>query len=159
MPRFTQTFSEIQNILNKSGNFELIESITLTQDVAEISRTAEPGGASYNFAKMFIKIQTPATTTQDKFYRITVNGHLVGLANGTDTTKKVFDCILVDSSNGRTFCDIAYAHNAIGNNPQVTRMPASWGYYADSAITSLNMKINEQNIPSGTAIEIYAIRA
>ena len=139
-------------------DFRLIESITLTEDVTTFSRTQEPDTTPYNFKKLFVKITTPATTTQDKFYRITINGHLVGLANGTDTSKKVYDCSLRDASNGRIFCDRAYAHNAIGNNPQVTRMPASWGYYAVTSINSLSLTINEQDIPTGTAIDIYAVK-
>lgn len=68
-------------------SFELIEEITLTEDVAEISRTKTPLGDNYAFRDMVIIIEfAPNDADSSSNVQVDVNGIRFGASNGGNAT-------------------------------------------------------------------------
>lgn len=114
--------------------YELIEEITLTEKVTQISRNAEPNGTAYHFRKMYVNIVTPQAEENGSIYSI-FNNTLIGLA---------FNSIKSQSSEG----GIAqiYAHVANG-------FLDGYGVGAPNVSTSSNLirYVTRSNTPSGIA--------
>lgn len=146
----------LENVLAerlKEPQFELIEEIVLTEDVASIYRNAEPNGTPYNFTKVLIGIDN-ADATFDINVALKENGNEIIILDGVPSK---YQRLLYDVSNG-----IGIGFQWAGNtNAQWTRgslygqilMPLA------SKITGLRAYGESQSvIPSGTNIKIYGIR-
>ena len=139
--------------------YELIEEITLTEKVTQISRDAEPDGTAYHFRKMYVSIITPQAEENGAIYSL-FNNILVGLA---------FNSIKSQSEGG--IAQI-YAHVANGcldgygvGAPNLSTSSNLIKYVTPQnipfGITAINsMRILATvNIPINTNIKIYGVRA
>ena len=152
------------NITNALGKYELIESITVSDDTTTvIERTQEPDGTAYNFRKMIIKAAVAQASVASAQFS-TVIGASVASAwsnNATSTTGTIYITQWLEVKNGifnvRT-------HNGTTNSGYNT---TDYGGSYSEAITSMEslirirMRLNSGALafPSGTKIDIYAVRS
>lgn len=149
-----KTLEEIVN-----SEYELIEEITLTEDVARITRTQTPQGVNYDFNDIRIYAQTP-TASSDGILDVSIN----------DVN---FFCRIgrfYDSTVRYSICDIkidgGYAYNLTFSNNVITSTnnlgfgnPTIVGYTTPiNSINKLSLSVSygPQVITSGTNIKIYA---
>ena len=146
------------------GNYELIESITVSDDATTvIERTAEPDGTAYNFKKMIIKAAVAqASVASAQFSTIIGNGVASGWSNNaTSTSGTMYITQWLEVKNGifnvRT-------HNGTTNSGYNTTDYGGSYYEAIvsmDALTRIRMRLNSGALafPSGTKIDIYAVRS
>lgn len=138
--------------------FELIETITLTEDTSIIERTTEPDTTPYNFESVIITAEM-AQSDNNRNMRISINNDGISFAiyrarvtNSTSYSiaKILKKANLIDFSS-------AYSTTASGiSNPVVLCTP----YMVNAVnITSITMTMLADVIPTGSVIKIYAVRA
>lgn len=162
----------LENVLNermKEPQFELIEEITLTEDVAQIERSAEPNGTPYNFKKMVVAFAlTPTQSTGNLFVTLrnrqgeSMGGLLV--SNGFRQGTNAYSQINLHADNGLLHME-SYATSSndvatTGTNvaKQVYfRIPP----YMVNSIESVSFVGNGTTriFSAGSRIQIYGIRA
>ena len=138
------------------GQYELIEEITLTEDVTQISRTSEPDGNAYNFKKLFIDYKGEKTMS-----RVRALGNYK-YGNGTFT----FNCyIATNHTVGYIEIDASDVLKYYGAGGAAAAYTAPWCTTGSSAqiqkaesITSLIIE-GTQALYAGTVIHIYGVRA
>lgn len=140
--------------------FELIEEITLTEKVTQISRNAEPNGAAYHFRKMYISIITPRAEEDGAIYSM-FNDTLIGLAMNSITSKLSeggIAQIYVHVDNG--FLD-GYGVGAGNQSTSSNLMRYVTQRNTPSGIAAIDsVKIQATvDIPINTNIKIYGVRA
>lgn len=141
-------------------NWELIETITLTDAVNAISKTAEPDGTPYCFAKMFIRTTVPKQTANESL-RFHVNQYYAGgIKNGISASWDAYSTfeIMPYKSNGG--CRISRAllsqnTNSFSNVVSLDNCTVEIGM----PYTWLKILVNSGEIPIGTQIEIWGVRA
>lgn len=140
--------------------YELIEGITLTEKVKQISRTAEPNGTAYHFRKMYVSITTPQAEEDGVIYS-SFNSILIGLA---------VNCIqsqLTEGGIAQIYANVADGFldgYGVGAGNQGTA--SNLNRYITSSNTPFNISaINSMdilatvNMPINTKIKIYGVRA
>lgn len=165
-----QTMRERINAEKSKGVYELIETITLTEDTASVVRTQEPDGTPYAFKAIGVVVQAEVGSVNSG---IIVSGEYnstrlqSGFINGaiTDTIKRygyaqIYPDWGVWAAIGSTAVN--------GFNWTVTQMT---GYSPGQAFSvkesenpyctqvTLQVNISGATIPTGTIIQIYGVRA
>lgn len=143
--------------------YELIETITIEDEgISTITRNTEPNGKAYSFKDVFIKMKwNKSQTKQWLLFEISADGKK---ADGfRDLYQHTADGIVATSWIRTLSC---YGHRLfifserntnVGYAAYVTQMPIS---YLDSNKPIDAIKIQYQsNMPTGTIIEIYGVRA
>lgn len=145
------------------GNqFELIEEITLTEDTAVIERTTEPDTTPYNFKKLFVTIDTlNLTVSAITFYPI-VNGYSMGAitpAVNTSSTHQIkwFKAENIDGMLIPEYVSPA-AFNTFNSAALYTTVSEYFPKLNDN-VTSMKVNCTQGELPTGTIIKIYAVRA
>lgn len=140
--------------------YELIEEITLTEEVTQLIRNAEPNGTAYHFRNMYVNIITPQAKEEGVIYS-KFNNILIGLAMNSITSKVPEGGIAQ-----------IYAHVDDGfldgygvGTPNLTTSSSLVRYLTPlnvpsgiSAINSIKI-LATVNIPINTNIKIYGVRA
>lgn len=140
----------IHDYLNRK--YELIETITLTEDTAVIERTTEPDTTPYNFEKLILSITTPAVTANRNvyFYINDINYLRMPIIR----TSLIYSRIDIEIKNGILTNSAVYGTSiTVGSN-----------LYSNTMIRDVNnitkLEINCSDlIPADSVIEIYAVRA
>ena len=147
------------------GNYELIETITVSDDTtAAIERTAEPDGTAYNFKKIITKFAIPAVgESLNEHIATRVNGALfVWSYNVLSTSGPMYCWHHFSIENG---IYIQRAQNGI--NLSAAMVPDIGPSYYSSTVAANKPNISRVGIffsnnvvfPSGTKIDIYAVRS
>ena len=159
----------------KEGNYELIETITLTEDTSSIVRTAEPDGTTYNFERCKVLFRTPFKSS----------GFVNVFFEDTDdvNTRRSYLRLNDSSASGRIAYSAAEAYKCCGTW-KIRNHEYLVGYSTLNASNTCNIQEtgpsfyemipveNKETIqylkiignaswsmPSGTKITIYGIRA
>lgn len=140
--------------------YELIEEITLTEEVTQLIRNAEPNGTAYHFRNMYVNIITPQAKEGGVIYSM-FNNIPIGLAMNSITSQVPKGGIAQ-----------IYAHVDDGfldgygvGTPNLTTSSSFVRYLTPlnvpSGISAINnIKILATvNIPINTNIKIYGVRA
>ena len=138
------------------GRYELIEKITLTEDVTQISRAASPDGEAYNFKKLFIDYNGAKPMSRFRVQGTYKYGNNTFNYNCYIASNHAMGYIEIDASNilkyygaGGGAAGYTTQWCTTGNNAQIQK--------ADS-ITSLIIE-GTQALYAGTVINIYGVRA
>lgn len=149
----------IKNIdAQSSGNYELIETITLTEETTLIERTQEPDGTPYNFRDVFIEVGGGDTEVSGKFLKWTFwHGEESYSIFRNLTIFDNYKTLLRTITDGNLrFAELLISTKNYGN--------AAYAYQnnANYLLTNENIsKITTQHqtaMPIGTTIKIYAVR-
>ena len=149
------------------GNYELIESITVSDDTTTvIERTAEPDGTAYNFKKVIVKVAIPAQDTDGTNYFATrINDAFFVWSQNVISKTDGYFWQQIEIENG---IYVQKAQNPYIRHAEMTGFrSASYdsilaGIYdpALTVISEIKMYISKDHIiPSGTKIDIYAVRS
>ena len=134
--------------------FVLIEEITTVEEISVISRTKEPDETSYDFEK--IKILIKANTDTSIAANIYINNSYAWTGAAITTASETSRCVIdISIKNGMLSGKkiVSSSINAV-NNIQST--PQSNLLIADS-INKFEIAARSP-LPSGTVIQIYAVR-
>ena len=137
-------------------NAELIESITLTEEVKLITRTREPNGTIYNFKGYVINLYFPDTAGEFSllaYARQGVDNHLASIVKYQNWKKMKVRIELNANSGSWNSCLYSCNANGVAQN--------SFCGFNDLHFTSNSLSniLKLSGIfPSGTVVHIYAIR-
>lgn len=143
--------------LNKQ--YELIEEITLEEDVASFTRTADTNGNPYNFSGVRIHVVSAATSAaQSLIFQLGTESnawwmyHQQGSGLTTDTRHTYFKC---SNDNGHIdyFCVTSTTNSAANVLARANYLINTW-----QNITKITLSAGSTTIPAGTKIKIWAIR-
>lgn len=164
-----QTLTEEQKAqakqnLGMGGQYQLIEDITLSEDVTRFSRKADPEGVAYDFSAIRVLMYAPAyagaTSADQVIFSLSspktasMVYHQASNAVATNAKRTI-----LSARNQNGFVDYLVTVANGGNVGTVGLRPAilvePW-----QNISTLNMVTNpsSQVIPAGTRIVIYAVR-
>lgn len=158
MPTLTDTEKANARKRIGLGEFELIETITLSEDVASLTRSAEPNGNAYNFKKLKIIVTAPTVSTARTVY--------FGISSSWDwayyigactlfTTGNPNSAIIADVTSGMLDCRYFSANSNYNSGGQVS----SNGINQHSRfIDKIEHIVTYGTLPSGTVIKIYGVR-
>ena len=139
------------------GEYELIETITLTEDTSEIIRTQEPDGTAYKF-KAFIIMATGKTTKDNTFaYWMGNNGLTIALGRFSNTYN--YKTLLRGFMMGGFI--FAIGSDQAGYNVRTSQcIPAAIdkSAYPNGYIDYVNFS-TDSPMTVGTTIDLYGIRA
>lgn len=140
-----------------TGKYELIETIKTTEDLTEITRTAQPDGTPYNFQKILIDVNFPKMTATAwmKFY---VGSNGIGDTMGS-TSYATYYTVELEVENGFLYISYSYHTNSKSNasNKWVRAVPVPFNKNIDNLIISCGS--SGKYIPAGTTYKIYGVRA
>lgn len=158
-----QTFiskGTLENVLAerlKEPQFELIEEITLTEDVKTVTRNAEPNGTPYAFLRMHITLEVNNSPLNSAFY-IKANDVEVAYGGGASLNGTKLGYASIDY-NGGFITGVAYAStNQYSYFSPYTYLRTHMTKQVLPNIQKVDI-LSTANIPSGTVIKIYGIRA
>lgn len=136
--------------------YELIETITLTEDVAQISRTSEPDGKAYNFKKLFVDYNSAKSMSRVRAQGHCKYGNNTFNYNCYIVTSQTMGYIEVDAS------DVLKYYGAGGGAAGYTTQWCTTGNAAQiqkvDSITSLIIE-GTDSLYAGTVVKIYGVRA
>lgn len=169
------SFTEVQSLtpeqqqqakenLGMGGQYELIEDITLDEDVTSFSRTTDPNGVPYDFSaiKMYVKVPAYADISASK-------GRCIFSTKNAAKAYIVYEwCTMLGKTErwtafsarnegGLIECYTSAAES--GGSASLAMRPyhvvSAWENACQIAITTT---ANDVVIPAGTRIQIYAVR-
>lgn len=147
---------------NPAPGYELIETITLDEDTAGLTRTQEPDGTPYRFERMYMQLYAPTkggAANNCVFYYGNVECGAFWLG-GSTTDKSYRACEIRQDSGGwrTTWCDWN-TNVATVNSRQAAN---EWGRFPDKSIKDypyIDRVVHYGTLPAGTEIKIWAVRA
>ena len=155
----TESWVESKGYVTKESldkQYELIEKITLTEDVTQISRTSELDGKAYNFKKLFIDYKGEKTMSRFRVQGNYKYGNNTFNYNCYIVANHAMGYIEVDAS------DVLKYYGAGGGAGGYTVPWCTTGAYAQiqkaDSITSLIIE-GTSSLYAGTVINIYGVRA
>lgn len=136
--------------------YELIEEITLTENVDSIARTTDTQGNAYNFKAILIYAKFSANTDNSSI-RVYVNGFSDMVCNAQNIIGTSSKFAKIDISCNREVISANVIHSS---SPAGTAYVVSEPYFfvGHSAITGVEL-VATKGIPSGSNIKIYGARA
>lgn len=142
------------------GDYELIETITLTEDTAYIERTEEPDGTAYSFKNVFIKVKLLAGTASGSL-RVDFNGNQI-ISGGTQlvTSGVMYTTVTAEIKNGKFFGGIGggQASEYYSTYHYLQRYNETMTSYSDIHSIKLLIIGGTINLPAGSVFEIWAVR-
>ena len=148
--------------------YELIETITLEEDVTSVVRTQEPperGGTPYNFEQVVLRTTFPACSFSGNtsiFYNIknytkSIRAYFL-LPYSTTATKRGYNRIWCENGKYRNGWWTCVSNE--GEMATYYENPLVQGKYSkeDGNISKIEIT-NGSGIPAGTVIEIWGVRA
>ena len=150
----------------KSGAFELIEEITLTEDTANIERTTEPNGTPYNFSNAILEINAPVNATTKSIHLflneqtgLFIQTRLLGSTSyGSYTIVDLFQ-ICERIFGVCTYGVGSYANITAVNTTGFGLGVGSGGLSPQSVINKIRFVCAGSVFSVGTNIKIYGVRA
>lgn len=146
----------LENVLaDKIHNYELIEEITVTEDVSEILKTTSPNGTPYNFKAVTIEFSSEGVTGYSGKQLIEFNDGRVFKGNAEFMSDGRVSIIRGIYCGGLTFYDATW--NAPSTNNTTLNQN---GYSILPKTTTENVtKIHIRSaVKAGTVIKIYGIK-
>lgn len=140
--------------------YELIEEITLTEEVTQLIRNAEPNGTAYHFRNMYVNIITPQAKEEGVIYSKFTNIP-IGLAMNSITSQVPEGGIAqIYAPVDDGFLDgYGVGTPNLGTSSNFIRYLTPLNVPSGiSAINSINI-LATVNIPINTNIKIYGVRA
>lgn len=132
--------------------YELIETITTTEQINKLTLNTEPNGTPYNFKKLFMKYSLPQVTTRPWFtFRVGSDsfGEYMGHAD-----YKTYYCFETKVENGLICADFSYHTNGYINRSNV------WICMARNIRSMpIDSFVIQGDIPANTTFEIWGVRA
>lgn len=149
--------------LGLPGQYELIEDVTLEENVSSFSRNADPNGEAYDFSAVRILVSVPAYASAPSYNQMIISlssrktsSMIYHQANYAVATEQKKTFLLARNDSG--FADY-YAGVANGGNvANMTRRPYGLTPWGNIASVYLVMNPSGVVIPAGTRILIYAVR-
>lgn len=146
----------------KKDTYELIESIATEEECQQITRTAEPDGTVYAFTKCLLRVSIPATTSAAT---LTMNistsggawlaGYFKSAATRTDkTTYYLLEAYQADG----IWKDRSDCNNTYGSATMTVKSTDTESYSTIGKV-SISLSTTGVNLPVGTTIDIYGVRA
>lgn len=157
----------LENVLAEritEPQFELIEEITLDEDVPNIIRNAEPNGTPYNFKKVKLVIDTPVAMARTVFASIngkrSISNNVCRSNAFYNSSYTGYGCVDIDVTSGFVESDFYFSYGSLANASSVgaTRAPTAWRTVTD-VITEVTLGAYSANLVKDTNIKIYAVRA
>lgn len=159
-----------ENVEPKHGTYELIETITLTEDVVSIIRTQEPDGTPYKFKAIGVVVSAEIGSVNcginmlANYNATRLNTSFINGAISTSVKKYGYTQIYPDfgvwtaigatSVNGFGWT----VTQMTGYSPmQAFAVKESENPYCTQVVMQVNMP--DATIPAGTVISIYGVRA
>lgn len=140
--------------------YELIEEITLTEEVTQLIRNAEPNGTAYHFRNMYVNIITPQAKEGGVIYS-KFNNIIIGLAMNSITSQVPEGGIAqIYAHVDDGFLD-GYGVGAANKTTSSSLIRYLTPLNVPSGISAINsiMILATVNIPINTNIKIYGVRA
>lgn len=146
------------------GNYELIESITVSDDTTTvIERTQEPDGTAYDFKKVIVKYAIPQQAASTSNYLATRfnNQFFVWSQSPISSSGKTYCWHQVWIENGLYRQLVVNA--SIYGGSMATLVGPSYDAVKNTASASISriqpFISGDRAFPSGTKIDIYAVRS
>ena len=141
--------------------YELIETITLTEDTVRIDRTAEPDGTPYKFQAVQVYGKNVGVTAEKYAYGAYANNYIVGVSGYLRALNNNYFCAAIINENGLWFRRFACQSDDAWSSKQYpyighTRVSVEdYPYITELTIRQLN------GVPTtaGSIIEIWGVRA
>ena len=147
----------------KENKWELIETITLTEDVKAIERTVEPDGTPYNFIKMAVRsvMESGVAASAAVNYRFNNSMGLILTGVAHLNTAKQYSFMYAEVENGRF-----NGYTGTGKTNQYEPLSITGNSYyrflfSCDKFTAINLSTPVTNavFPADSVIEIYGVRA
>ena len=155
------TSAEKTKLAGLGKGYELIETVTLTEAVSELSRDKEPDNTAYDFRKLALQVSgrnVSSSATDTIYINGTANKNGSGRWARTSTAANAGTRFIADCSDGiLNSLSLAYASNGVNTyysysgGDNVNGLPCS-------AITSFKIVCSGESLNSGATIKIYAVR-
>lgn len=165
---FTAAETEIDALATEKP-FELIETVTLTEDTVDVERSAEPNLTPYRFKKLRVEIAGDAYGGNPLAIGMCVNYTQAGYESpdciirrnvGSSTKNLIF--ITAYCENNNIFGEMIPGTGTTVNNPGSNAIYKACFYKTGSEINSLSISAynNTSYVPlkAGTKIKIYGVR-
>lgn len=138
------------------GDYELIETISLTDEVSEIIRNTDTLGNQYSLKNLLLFVSADATTLRMKI-RIEINGVYVIDTDSIGDNAYVFNNICRFSINNGILSTFLFGYRGSIQN----RSPIYSSIYGMTALldTIKSVKLIIKNPIEGATIKIYGVRA
>lgn len=143
------------------GDYELVESFVTTEELASVSRTQWPDGASYNFKAMLIKMKIPAGNGTG-LINVSYNNNWTTLVrssiNSIASTPR-WGWSKAKWEHGLWVCQFSSGSSEFAQS--VYQMAGFQETLSHLPITRINISAPTKDIliPAGTEIRIYGVRA
>lgn len=146
----------------REGEYELIETIVLEEDVARLTRTQKPDGTVYALKKLAVQLQGTTSTGTDAWANIYApsGDKLLTSAKLSGTNANFYTTLSCAIENGRI------VSNATGPGQGVTNslghamfLTAAKAGYAAKVIDGFRLVLSNASFVAGTTIEIWGVRA
>lgn len=143
------------------GNYELIEEITLTEDVKSVFRTAEPNGESYKFKSIYFVLEIPAGVSHANTWWFIKNGSNIlaypnrGIIDRTSVS--YYQCGAIREKGLITgwFDSVNSVSVKEGGVTQIYKNPS---IFTDLPITDIEIRASDTFV-SGEIFRIFGVRA
>lgn len=142
------------------GDYQLIEEITLTEDVKIVSRTAEPNGESYKFKSIYFELEIPAGVSHANTWWYIKNGsNILAYPNRAITNRtsvSYYQCGAIREKGLITgwFDSINSTSTKDGGVSQIYKNPS---IFTDLPITDIQIRASDTFV-SGEIFRIYGVR-
>lgn len=149
--------AKVQRLGGQTGDFELIESVTLDADAASFVRTEEPDGTPYAFKCLLVLVTfQPRSTSSDYFVFCgsSVNDRVCYLPSISAVN---YAAVMMEIRGGRLFVT-AMNSPYKGNNSSSYLTPNANGWIAKDAVDYIRIQNTSYDLMAGTVIEIYGVR-
>lgn len=153
----------VEQVKNAMPEYQLIESITISEGVTQIERTQTPEGEAYNFDSLYIKIQIePSDTTTELRGRMYFDNSETGYSywwfDGGITTSQRFMSIEYFKRFGRFVIERVVPSSLWGYIQQYPKDAMSITDAKDKKITKVNIYAQTGNIPINSVIQIWGAK-
>ena len=142
--------------------YELIESIVTTEECQQVTRTAEPDGTAYAFTKCLIRVVIPATTAAATVsMNISTSGGawLAGYYKSSATrTNGTTNYLLEAYQSDGIWKDRSDCGNTYSSATMTVKNISDQSYKSIGKVV-VSLSTAGVNLPVGTKIEIYGVRA
>ena len=145
-----------------NGIYELIETITLTEETAQVLRTAEPNGTPYNFKKLKIFSKVACASAQGGInFWAADNCLITGRSYLNPTNDAMYGTTYLEVDHGMFKGTGSFGHNSQYNTIGMDSAPYIRGSVFINAIEMLKLTTDNASIliPSGSTFTIYGVRA
>ena len=154
----------VSKAAEREGTYELIETITLTEDTEKVERGRTPDGVAYGFDNVVVMIELPAGTYEANAYyaQIYFGATFISLYHETtpSATAKKRASFQFETRNGKINAySIGFSTVAASGNTLYTQggeMKGNADFHFAQPIHSLRVKSNKM-LPAGTEIKIYGV--